>query len=40
MNFSTFLAATPLWILILHALAYVVLVGYFIYIGIRLFREK
>ena len=40
MNLSKFLATTPLWLLILLVLAYMALVGYFVYIGIRLFREK
>ena len=39
MNFSTFLSETPLWILILLGLAYAAVVGYFIYIGVRLFRD-
>lgn len=39
MNFSTFLSETPLWILILLGLTYAAVVGYFIYIGVRLFRD-
>lgn len=39
MNFTTFLNETPLWILIPLALVYAICLGYFVYIGIRLFRE-
>lgn len=39
MNLSTFLSETPLWILIPLGLAYAAVVGYFIYIGVRLFRN-
>jgi hypothetical protein len=39
MNFSTFLSETPLWILIPLGLIYIAVVGYFVYIGVRLFRD-
>lgn len=40
MNLTTFLDETPLWILVPLGLIYVVVMAYFVYIGIRLFREK
>lgn len=40
MNFATFLTDTPLWLLIPLALAYAIILGFFVYIGIRLFRKN
>lgn len=40
MNFTTFLNDTPLWILVPLGLAYAAVVGYFVYIGFRLFRVE
>lgn len=39
MTFTAFLNETPLWILIPLGMVYAACLGYFVYLGILLFRE-
>ena len=39
MNLTVFLDETPQWVVVPLGLIYVAVMGYFVYIGIRMFRE-
>lgn len=39
MNLTVFLDETPQWVVVPLGLIYVAVMGYFVYIGIRMFKE-